>query len=140
MGVRASSSGGGGGGSSSGTNTMTGMRGAVAGRNASGKKGIDISAVSTGETLLRLPMTTNAKKLAWHPSRHILAFGGDKLTPQVAPPLPLASMPQAMHLVSCSSPSCPNPTRKLPLELKGQAVIEFIRLIIHITSHYVTRA
>ena len=43
---------------------------------------IDISAVSTGETLLKMPISAHAKKIAWHPSQHILAFGGEKVVVQ----------------------------------------------------------
>ena len=56
----------------------------LAGRNTAAKKmiNLDISAVATGETVLKMPIATHAKKIAWHPSHHVLAFAGDKAPQQ----------------------------------------------------------
>jgi WD40 repeat protein len=53
------------------------------GRNAAAKKMLDISLVDTGETVYKLEMKVHAKKMAWHPQQHIIAFAGEKYPGQV---------------------------------------------------------
>eukprot|EP00285_Hemiselmis_virescens_P011718 CAMPEP_0173393670 /NCGR_PEP_ID=MMETSP1356-20130122/22245_1 /TAXON_ID=77927 ORGANISM="Hemiselmis virescens, Strain PCC157" /NCGR_SAMPLE_ID=MMETSP1356 /ASSEMBLY_ACC=CAM_ASM_000847 /LENGTH=325 /DNA_ID=CAMNT_0014351727 /DNA_START=60 /DNA_END=1033 /DNA_ORIENTATION=+ len=47
-------------------------------RNTSARKLIDVSEVATGETAAKVESKAIPRKLAWHPSQHILAFGCEK--------------------------------------------------------------
>ncbi|EKX55289.1 hypothetical protein GUITHDRAFT_99071 [Guillardia theta CCMP2712] len=47
--------------------------------SASSRKLIDLCQVSTGETIMKLETRSFARKLAWHPTQMLLAFGGEKI-------------------------------------------------------------